>query len=1017
MEDQEPKGRAVKNVLAFALLSPFALALGACAPDVPQNASPSPTIVVEFDPASSVVPSPNDLARATGQVVVPPSATDTPAQAEFNLDYLGSLTAFPQESTGQVLVSGPLDPATVTAQSVLVLDITTPTAPAPVSGVTRALDPVVNAIDILPPSGAWVRAHQYAVALIAGPGGLTGANGEPVIGSPTWALVSSPQPLVVCPAGPGGTPDFASTSCRATVDVIPSTVTDPLARLIDQGQKAAQLEMIREGYAPLLGAVEAIEGLPDASRIPILWTFTIVDAGEVTFDPANGVIPFPNDVLRTGGIVTLPNPTTGLPLLAADCASPTSATVALYCGLNTLDGFSTTVAPISENGLANDAVAQATVDPATLTALSVGLVRIASAAPTAEQTPNPIYTPCLNCVSSPQADGTAQASPQQLQWRLDAPLDEKTTYLAYVTGDVKDDQQKNVIATPAFALVRSKNPIAVGGKSQVNVLTDAQATQLEPLRAALSPVLDGLEAAGVPRTSLTLAWAFTTQSEATLLDQLNAYVSGPVVQALMLPQGAVIFTDATAKYMAAAGATGAPTSAIGKFYAGVFLTPVTVTGPGGTFDGAHPQVKPVTFGLAVPAAAPPAAGYPVSIFGHGITRDRNDFVAIANSLALAGQATIATDVIFHGERTSCTGAGAFLSQVVGMSVTDDAACANPVTMMCNEDPLIGRCVARNPAGHVACPGFGVPGAPYFDATGNLGCQSLGAGACVPAASGLSGQCEGGDFLRDSGGRPVISGWNIFSLTNFFATRDNFRQQVIDLAQLVHTLRVTGPRSIATLAGTTFDLTRIGYVGQSLGGILGTLYNAVSPDTTNVVLDVPGGDLTQIILTSPSFASQSAALVAGLALQGISPGTPAFDQFIGTAQWIVDPADPANMGWRLTHPVSVAGATPAVIAPNVGRQAFIQFIAGDQTVPNSSNFALVAAANRDFTTMPPSLNCVAPLSCYEFTDTIDHFDTTSAPLANRHGFLLQPPSTQPAALQLTAKAQLQAATFLALGHLP
>ena len=133
---------------------------------------------------------------------------------------------------------------------------------------------------------------------------------------------------------------------------------------------------------------------------------------------------------------------------------------------------------------------------------------------------------------------------------------------------------------------------------------------------------------------------------------------------------------------------------------------------------------------------------------------------------------------------------------------------------------------------------------------------------------------------------------------------------------------------------------------------------MSPDTQYVALNVPGGDLTQIILQAPSFASQKAALVGGLATQGIAPGTPAFDQFIATAQWIVDPADPANAGYRLTH------QTMPTVTANP-RKAFIQFIQGDQTVPNVANLALVAAANRMDTGAPPSYGCTGALSCYEF----------------------------------------------------
>ena len=44
----------------------------------------------------------------------------------------------------------------------------------------------------------------------------------------------------------------------------------------------------------------------------------------------------------------------------------------------------------------------------------------------------------------------------------------------------------------------------------------------------------------------------------------------------------------------------------------------------------------------------PAAGWPVAIFVHGITRDRSDMLAIADAMAGAGFATIAIDQPMHG---------------------------------------------------------------------------------------------------------------------------------------------------------------------------------------------------------------------------------------------------------------------------------------------------------------------------------------------------------------------------------
>jgi hypothetical protein len=250
-----------------------------------------------------------------------------------------------------------------------------------------------------------------------------------------------------------------------------------------------------------------------------------------------------------------------------------------------------------------------------------------------------------------------------------------------------------------------------------------------------------------------------------------------------------------------------------------------------------------------------------------------------------------------------------------------------------------------------------------------------------------------------------------------------------------TAGLTSMASAVSGQAVSFDLTQLGYVGQSLGGILGTLFNAVSPDTTNVVLNVPGGDEPQIILNGAGWATARMGLLNTLAQQGIQFGTPAFDQFVSIAQWVVDAADPANLGWRLTHSVPVCpggmnyGVCPkpstmpaptAVPTPNPKRRAFIQFIEGDETVPNISNLALVAAAARPFANTPPSYGCTAPLFCYEFTGQGsiqgDMFDATSVPTAGRHGFLTIPPSSSPQSHQLTAAAQAQAAKFLAVGHL-
>jgi hypothetical protein len=1050
-------------------LFPILFLLAACAADIPQDPAPDTnTIMVNFDPAAkpnAIVPLPNDLAisQVTGKIVVPPTLDndgkmiDSPAQTEFNTSYLGTLDGFPYESTASVTVSGDLNPMTVNPKTVLAFDTGPATMPAAVPMAVNVAATFANkTITIPPPAGNWLKGHRYAIALIAGANGLRGAMNQEVIGSQTWTLVKSQFPLTECkgdqreiPKELSGTGAPLMTNCVPAVDIIPSTESDPQRKLDDQTGKALLLEKIRAGYDPILAAL-AKAGTPRAD-VPIVWTFAITSSSEMTFDPANSVIPFPNDAVTTASslvtgascgpdskqrCVALPNPKTGKPLTKDDC-NTTDNSILLVCGLNTLDGFSMIAPLISENSDKEDALEQhSAIDAKSLDAKSVGLARLQSLAPpaiAAIQT-DPSWTPCLNCASSPKADGTPQTSPQQLQWKLNAPLDEHTTYAGYVTNGVKDSTGKPVIANPVFALTRSasslldnsKCPAAMppatepapckDSKSTVSLITDDQAKQLEPLRAGYKAVFDALEKGGVKRQDLALAFPFTTQSSSGFLDLL-AVVPRQAQALRNLPSAPLPIVDATLAYQAAAGGV-IPVDNVSKFYVAQILSPVLVTGPAGTLNTTPSGWKllPVNVTIAVPKSMAPAGGYPVTIFGHGITRFRNDFLPLANALTGVGEVVVAADVIWHGDRTSCTG-----SKVFTGSASDDDSCADATTMMCDEG-FQGLCVLKDTAQRMAC----TPNPP-MDENGDLVCLTAGQGRCGAdkkcQGPGVVAATGGAGLKLDASGKPEISGWNEFSLTNFFATRDNFRQQVVDLSNLVLILKSTVNTAtqksleiqLETATGTAkvLDTTKIGYVGQSLGGILGTLFTSVSPDVHNVVLNVPGGALVQIILNAPSFATAKKALVDTLAASGIMPGSPGFDQFIGIAQWVLDEADPMAMGYRLTHPVSVNGA----MAPPADRRAFIQFIEGDETVPNVSNFALVAGASRTFDpTMKPGLGCKPPLFCYQFTEKGDMFDATSAPTNKRHGFLLAPPSGAPGD-PLTTKAQTQAATFLATGALP
>src|SRR4030095_13967549 len=96
---------------------------------------------------------------------------------------------------------------------------------------------------------------------------------------------------------------------------------------------------------------------------------------------------------------------------------------------------------------------------------------------------------CLNCpgIVTTLPDGgpirlpDGGPKPDTLAIVPDVPLTERTRYAAYVTTDLKDPTGKNVIASPAFALVRSSAPLFDGSHSTVSLLTDAQAPPLAAL--------------------------------------------------------------------------------------------------------------------------------------------------------------------------------------------------------------------------------------------------------------------------------------------------------------------------------------------------------------------------------------------------------------------------------------------------------------------------------------------------------------------------------------------------------
>ena len=226
------------------------------------------------------------------------------------------------------------------------------------------------------------------------------------------------------------------------------------------------------------------------------------------------------------------------------------------------------------------------------------------------------------------------------------------------------------------------------------------------------------------------------------------------------------------------------------------------------------------------------------------------------------------------------------------------------------------------------------------------------GAPVTFPAGGRGFDQNGNGTIDS-----TEGVNAAPPFTVVGNRDGLRQTVIDVMQLVREIQVgvdvdgDGRRDL--------DRDRIGYFGQSFGGIYGTTLLAVEPDVHAGVVNVPGGSITEIARLSPSFRP-----LVGLALIGRVPSlynavpNASFTNFVENMPLsglppLVDTVPGADaiqrqLDWNIW---AQAAADPAAYArhlraeplANVDPKAVIvQFAKGDMTVPNPTTTALIEA---------------------------------------------------------------------------
>lgn len=431
----------------------------------------------------------------------------------------------------------------------------------------------------------------------------------------------------------------------------------------------------------ILGACSSGSNSPSVATTPPGNTGGGVITGVITarFDSAVGAIPFPNNLLLNGSTDVTLNPPVVNPNNFGDPSVVLSA----------LDGFSTS-APWSTTF-------SVPVNPATVIAgQTVRMYEVTRQASgigitgfVRELAPGTEYVTAV--VPSTESD-VRFVTGARIAVIPTRALEQLKTYMVVVTKGIRDLNGNDATPDSTYFLAKRLTPVAAGaGASCVSLdvlLPNATACAIEPLRQLVNSQEAVAVARGVARDDIVISWSATTLAVTPVLSAVRATQTAQASRiartplnigqlGLGLPPIADIFIGVTpVNYFlvapgavpegAAAGTAAAgPTAVLTGFWRARpngYLAPFNALGLDPTSTNlsfANPipvrnsvQNVPVLMTIPNAAAGPigvkPAAGYPVVIFNHGITRNRTDMLAVSATYASAGWAVIAIDQPLHG---------------------------------------------------------------------------------------------------------------------------------------------------------------------------------------------------------------------------------------------------------------------------------------------------------------------------------------------------------------------------------
>ncbi|MFV1872548.1 MAG: hypothetical protein ACMZ64_04400 [Oleiphilus sp.] len=173
-----------------------------------------------------------------------------------------------------------------------------------------------------------------------------------------------------------------------------------------------------------------------------------------------------------------------------------------------------------------------------------------------------------------------------------------------------------------------------------------------------------------------------------------------------------------------------------------------------------------------------------------------------------------------------------------------------------------------------------------------------------------------------------SGSMSINIANFLTSRDNFRQQIVDLL----TLRLSvGNMDVDGDTVADLDADNVHFIGHSLGTLNGIPFVEIANQTATTADDIvtanfltPGGNIARLAENSEAFAP---SIFLGLnSAAGLERGDADLEAFLNVFQIAFDSFDPINFVGNMSSTTSTT-------------KALFTEVVGDSTIPNSADPAL------------------------------------------------------------------------------